>query len=212
MRFTAKATLLMVSSLVVWAGPAFADPPAHAPAHGWRKKNDPDYVGYTGDAMGARLRHLVGQLQSPGDRDRRRRHRRRRDRESRRGRASNRRDDRRRHRGRCHRQPHRPRARRSRPRLLRPCARDRAAGPAHHLDERGGRFALRDVARRGEHPQRHAVPRVHARDGGGPRALVADGRRVPIAARSLASRDAERRTSPQAVGSRIALPDCRRRR
>ena len=27
---------------------AFADPPAHAPAHGWRKKNDPYYVGYTG--------------------------------------------------------------------------------------------------------------------------------------------------------------------
>jgi surface antigen len=27
---------------------ALADPPAHAPAHGWRKKNDPNYVGYTG--------------------------------------------------------------------------------------------------------------------------------------------------------------------
>ena len=27
---------------------AFADPPAHAPAHGWRKKHDPYYVGYTG--------------------------------------------------------------------------------------------------------------------------------------------------------------------
>jgi surface antigen len=25
-----------------------ADPPSHAPAHGWRKKNDPYYVGYTG--------------------------------------------------------------------------------------------------------------------------------------------------------------------
>lgn len=25
-----------------------ADPPDHAPAHGWRKKNDPRYVGYTG--------------------------------------------------------------------------------------------------------------------------------------------------------------------
>src|SRR5262245_58637776 len=24
------------------------DPPAHAPAHGWRKQHDPDYVGYTG--------------------------------------------------------------------------------------------------------------------------------------------------------------------
>lgn len=30
------------------AAPAFADPPPWAPAHGWRKKHDPDYVGYTG--------------------------------------------------------------------------------------------------------------------------------------------------------------------
>lgn len=30
------------------AVPAFGDPPPHAPAHGWRKKNDPYYVGYTG--------------------------------------------------------------------------------------------------------------------------------------------------------------------
>lgn len=27
---------------------AAAEPPAHAKAHGWRKKNDPNYVGYTG--------------------------------------------------------------------------------------------------------------------------------------------------------------------
>ena len=27
---------------------ARAEPPSHAPAHGWRKKNDPTYVGYTG--------------------------------------------------------------------------------------------------------------------------------------------------------------------
>jgi surface antigen len=27
-----------------------AKPPEHAPAHGWRKKNDPGYVGYTGTA------------------------------------------------------------------------------------------------------------------------------------------------------------------
>ncbi len=26
----------------------YADPPPWAPAHGWRKKNDPNYVGYTG--------------------------------------------------------------------------------------------------------------------------------------------------------------------
>ena len=28
--------------------PSPAEPPAHAKAHGWRKKNDPNYVGYTG--------------------------------------------------------------------------------------------------------------------------------------------------------------------
>ena len=28
--------------------PALSQPPPHAPAHGWRKKNDPYYVGYTG--------------------------------------------------------------------------------------------------------------------------------------------------------------------
>jgi surface antigen len=30
------------------ASSATAEPPPWAPAHGWRKKNDPDYVGYTG--------------------------------------------------------------------------------------------------------------------------------------------------------------------
>jgi surface antigen len=30
------------------AATAVAKPPEHAPAHGWRKKNDPAYVGYTG--------------------------------------------------------------------------------------------------------------------------------------------------------------------
>jgi surface antigen len=29
-------------------GAVLADPPDHAPAHGWRKKHDPNYVGYTG--------------------------------------------------------------------------------------------------------------------------------------------------------------------
>ena len=27
---------------------SLADPPDHAPAHGWRKKHDPDYTGYSG--------------------------------------------------------------------------------------------------------------------------------------------------------------------
>ncbi len=30
------------------AGVALADPPSHAPAHGWRKKHDPYYAGYSG--------------------------------------------------------------------------------------------------------------------------------------------------------------------
>jgi surface antigen len=38
---TAFAAVLLGST-------ALADPPAHAPAHGWRKKHDPEYVGYTG--------------------------------------------------------------------------------------------------------------------------------------------------------------------
>jgi surface antigen len=48
MRITSKATLLLISAVAVWAGPVLADPPAHAPAHGWRKKNDPHYVGFAG--------------------------------------------------------------------------------------------------------------------------------------------------------------------
>jgi surface antigen len=48
MRISATATLLMTALLAAWIGEALADPPAHAPAHGWRKKHDPYYVGYTG--------------------------------------------------------------------------------------------------------------------------------------------------------------------
>ena len=46
-----KISTLSMTSLVVLAllpVPAPAEPPAHAKAHGWRKKNDPSYVGYTG--------------------------------------------------------------------------------------------------------------------------------------------------------------------
>jgi surface antigen len=43
-----KIFVLMASAFVAWAAPALAQPPSHAPAHGWRKKNDPHYVGYTG--------------------------------------------------------------------------------------------------------------------------------------------------------------------
>lgn len=41
-----RATLLTLLACVAF--PAPADPPPWAPAHGWRKKNDPNYVGYTG--------------------------------------------------------------------------------------------------------------------------------------------------------------------
>ena len=44
-----KTVLALVAVLATtWALEAVADPPAHAPAHGWRKKHDPEYVGYTG--------------------------------------------------------------------------------------------------------------------------------------------------------------------
>ena len=46
-----KNTSLVLTALVslaLLALPAPADPPPWAPAHGWRKKNDPNYVGYTG--------------------------------------------------------------------------------------------------------------------------------------------------------------------
>jgi len=42
-------TLAIVVALFAgWVGEAFADPPSWAPAHGWRKKHDPYYVGYSG--------------------------------------------------------------------------------------------------------------------------------------------------------------------
>jgi surface antigen len=44
-----KAVPFVLSLLIAaWALPAAADPPSHAPAHGWRKKHDPYYVGYSG--------------------------------------------------------------------------------------------------------------------------------------------------------------------
>ena len=42
------APFILLSLVATWAASALADPPAHAPAHGWRKKHDPYYVGYTG--------------------------------------------------------------------------------------------------------------------------------------------------------------------
>jgi hypothetical protein len=42
------AAVLAATFGVPIAPSAHADPPSWAPAHGWRKKHDPDYVGYTG--------------------------------------------------------------------------------------------------------------------------------------------------------------------
>ena len=44
-----RALTLAALALMLAAPPtSYADPPPHAPAHGWRKKHDPNYVGYTG--------------------------------------------------------------------------------------------------------------------------------------------------------------------
>lgn len=43
----ARITILLFATLAVCVT-AFAQPPAHAPAHGWRKKHDPYYAGYNG--------------------------------------------------------------------------------------------------------------------------------------------------------------------
>jgi surface antigen len=48
MRPIASALAAALTLALLPAAPAFADPPPWAPAHGWRKKHDPDYVGYTG--------------------------------------------------------------------------------------------------------------------------------------------------------------------
>ncbi len=39
---------LLAAFVGIWPALVLAKPPAHAPAHGWRKKHDPDYIGYTG--------------------------------------------------------------------------------------------------------------------------------------------------------------------
>src|SRR5512134_3619148 len=45
-----KQTAFFIAALVaiLQGSLALADPPAQAPAHGWRKKHDPEYRGYTG--------------------------------------------------------------------------------------------------------------------------------------------------------------------
>lgn len=46
MRF--RVSFLIAALMTCWAAECLADPPAHAPAHGWRKKHDPAYAGYSG--------------------------------------------------------------------------------------------------------------------------------------------------------------------
>jgi surface antigen len=48
MRTTVKSVSSILLCAVALSATAFGQPPAHAPAHGWRKKHDPYYVGYTG--------------------------------------------------------------------------------------------------------------------------------------------------------------------
>ena len=48
MKKTTLALLSAALSLSLVPAPSPAEPPPHAKAHGWRKKNDPTYVGYTG--------------------------------------------------------------------------------------------------------------------------------------------------------------------
>lgn len=46
-RIASLAICGLIAAIAMPQG-AFADPPPWAPAHGWRKKHDPNYVGYTG--------------------------------------------------------------------------------------------------------------------------------------------------------------------
>jgi surface antigen len=46
MKRSSRLILAMAGLALAW--PVLADPPSHAPAHGWRKKHDPYYEGYSG--------------------------------------------------------------------------------------------------------------------------------------------------------------------
>lgn len=43
-----RRSFALALAVLMTAPAALADPPGHAKAHGWRKKHDPYYVGYTG--------------------------------------------------------------------------------------------------------------------------------------------------------------------
>lgn len=44
----ASCRAALAAALALILIPAWATPPSHAPAHGWRKQHDPYYLGYTG--------------------------------------------------------------------------------------------------------------------------------------------------------------------
>ncbi len=48
MKSLSRSLLCVMALLVCLPEPVFAEPPPWAPAHGWRKKRDPAYVGYEG--------------------------------------------------------------------------------------------------------------------------------------------------------------------
>ncbi|MBL8385958.1 MAG: glycine zipper 2TM domain-containing protein [Burkholderiales bacterium] len=48
LRHCAATVCMIGAGLCAVPQAAFADPPSHAPAHGWRKKHDPYYQGYAG--------------------------------------------------------------------------------------------------------------------------------------------------------------------
>ncbi len=48
MKPTTPAVIALLLAVGLPPLPAPAEPPPHAKAYGWRKKNDPNYVGYTG--------------------------------------------------------------------------------------------------------------------------------------------------------------------
>lgn len=60
-RSTGLLACLIAGAGLLLPAVSFADPPSHAPAHGWRKKHDPDYVGYTGKKWPKDYGVLTGQ-------------------------------------------------------------------------------------------------------------------------------------------------------
>jgi surface antigen len=62
LRLSLRPFALVLAALVALTAvpPAVADPPPHAPAHGWRKKHDPYYLGYYGSKWPKDYGILVG--------------------------------------------------------------------------------------------------------------------------------------------------------